>query len=50
MLSYCLKCKKNSKQNPMVVKRKNENCLYQTVPFVVVESRNLSKSKNPDGY
>ena len=29
----------------MVAKRKNENCFYQTVPFVVVESRKEQEAR-----
>ena len=38
ILSYCLKCRKNSKQ-PKVKKIKKEvKCFHQTVPFVAVNS------------
>ena len=52
MLSYCLKCRKNTEsKNYGVVKTKNgrillwmEECFYQNVRCVAVKNQNLSKS------
>ena len=45
MLSYCLKCRKNTEsRNPMVEKTKR-GIFYHTVRFVVVKNQNLLKSK-----
>ena len=47
MLSYyCLKCRKNAEGKNPKVARKNpeESCFYQTVQYVIVKNRNLSKS------
>ena len=45
MLSYCLKCRKNTKsKNPKVVKTKTEKKkrFYQNVKCVIVKNQNFS--------
>ena len=43
MLSYCLKCKRNTESiNPKVLKTTNGRMMiYQHVPYVVVKNQNL---------
>ena len=40
MLSYCLKCRKNTEsRNPKVARtEKEEECFYQNVQFVIVKN------------
>ena len=47
MLSYCLKCRKNKKvRTPELQRQKtDEQCFHQTVRFVGLKNRDLSKSK-----
>ena len=52
MLSYCLKCKKNTESKIEWFSRQEteEYYLYQTVWFLVVKTRDLSKSKKLVDY
>ena len=52
MLSYCLKCRKNTKsKNPKAGRTKNGRImLYQIMQFVIVKNRNLLKSKKLEDY
>ena len=53
MLSYCLKCRKNTQsKNPEVVRAKSERIIrmffYQNVQCVIVNNRNFLKNKKLD--
>ena len=52
MLSYCLKCRKNTKSKiPKAARTKNGRImLYQNMQFVIVKNRNLLKSKKLEDY
>ena len=52
MLSYCLKCrKKTESKNPRARKTKKENqCFYQNMEFVIAKDRYLSSNKKLAGY
>ena len=52
MLSYCLKCKKDTENiNPKVSKTTNgKTMIYQNAPYVVVKNQNLLKSNKQDNY
>ena len=52
MLSYCLKCRKNTKsKNPKAGRTKNGRImLYQIMQFVIVKNQNLLKSKKLEDY
>ena len=52
MLSYCLKCKKNTESiNPKVSKTTNGKAMIcQHVLYVVVKNKNLLKSKKQKDY
>ena len=45
MLSYCLKCRKNTEsKNPKIMQQKNVKwCFYKTLWFVIVKNRDLLK-------
>ena len=52
MLSYCLKCRKNTEnKNPEVARTKNRKIKhYQNVRRVIVKKQNLSNSKKLVNY
>ena len=52
MLSYCLKCRKNTEsKNPKVVKTKNGRImLLSNLQCVIVKNSNLLKSKKLNNY
>ena len=52
MLSYCLKCRKNTEsKNPKVTKTKNGRIMfYQNVKCVIAKTQNLSNSKKLVNY
>ena len=51
MLSYCLKCRKNTEsKNPNVEKPNGRIMFYQNVQCVIAENRNLLKSKKLEDY
>ena len=52
MLSYCLKCRKNTEsKNPKVARTKNGRImLLSNVQSVIVKNQNLSKSKKQVDY
>ena len=53
MLSYCLKCKKNTENiKPVVSKTSNGKTMVssQSVLYVVVKNQNLLKDKKQKGY
>ena len=52
MLSYCLKCRKNTEsKNPKVVKRKKrKKCFCQNVWLVTVKNQDLLKIKKLVDY
>ena len=52
MLSYCLKCRKNTKSKiPKAARTKNGRImLYQNMQFVIVKNRKLLKSKKLEDY
>ena len=52
MLSYCLKCRKNTKRKiPKAARtKKGRIMLYQNMQFVIVKNRNLLKSKKLEDY
>ena len=52
MLSYCLKCKKNTESiNPAVSKTTNgKTMMLSNVPYVVVKNQNLLKSNRQKDY
>ena len=47
MLSYCLKCRKNTEsKNPKVARKKKRRILlYQNVQCMIIKNQNLSNSK-----
>ena len=51
MLSYCLKCTKNTEsKNPRVAKTKNENqCFYQNLQCVIVKIFRFIKEQEAGG-
>ena len=52
MLSYCLRCRKNTKVKTQSLKRQEteEYCFHQNVLFVVVKNQDLFKSKKLENY
>ena len=52
MLSYCLKCRKNTEnKHPKVVKVKKEKlCFHQNVQCVEVKRSRFVKNKKQKGY
>ena len=52
MLSYCLKCRKNTEsKNPKFARTKNGRImLYQNVQCVIAKNQNLSNSKKLVDY
>ena len=51
MLSYCLKCKKNTESiNPKVSKTTNGKAMTCHVLYMVVKNQNLFKSKKQKDY
>ena len=52
MLSYCLKCRRNTEsKNPKVSKTTNGKAIfYQHVLYVVVKNQNLLNSKKQKDY
>ena len=52
MLSYCLKCRKNteSKKPKLVTTKNGRICFYQNVLCVIVKNQNLLKNKKLKDY
>ena len=53
MFSYCLNCRKNTKnKNPKVVKKQKaeEYCYYQNVSRAIANNQNFSNSKKLVDY
>ena len=51
MLSYCLKCEKNTKEISLLVsKAMAKQQYYQNVLYVVIKKQDLFKNKKQKGY